>query len=83
LLWEADDIEQSKEYDVEEVISSAKCGQGNNQRILNLVKWRNYPECKDWMEEPFDNFSVDGLEKLWEFHRRNRDAPRDYRLTED
>jgi len=34
------------------------------------------------MEEPFDNFSVGGLEKVWEFHQRNSDVLRDYRLTE-
>jgi len=78
VLREADDIEQSEEYDVEEVMSSRKHG----RRILYLVKWLDYPERRDWTEEPFDNFSVGGLEKLREFHRRNPDAPRDYRLAE-
>jgi len=78
VLREADDIEQSEEYDVEEVMSARKQG----QRILYLVKWLDYPERKDWTEEPYDNFSVGGLEKLREFHQRNPDAPRDYRLTE-
>jgi len=82
VLREADDIEQLEEYDVKEVMSSVERGRGNNKRILYLVKWRDYPERKDWTEEPFDNFSVDGLEKLREFHQRNPDAPRDYRLTE-
>jgi len=63
-------------------MSSIERGRENNKRILYLVKWLNYPERKDWMEEPFDNFSVGGLEKLREFHGRNPDAPRDYRLTE-
>jgi len=81
VLREADDIEQSEEYVVEEVMSSVERGQGNNKRILYLVKWLDYPERKDWTEEPYDNFSVDGLEKLQEFHQRNPDAPRDYRLT--
>jgi len=66
---------------VDEVMSSVECGRGSNRRILYLVKWLDYPECKDWTEEPFDNFSVGGLEKLWEFHQRNPDAPKDYRLT--
>jgi len=35
----------------------------------------------DWTEEPYDNFSVGGLEKLHIFHRRFPEAPRDYRLT--
>jgi len=78
VLREADDIEQSEEYDVEEVMSSRKHG----RRILYLVKWLDYLERRDWTEEPFDNFSAGGLEKLREFHRRNPDAPRDYRLTD-
>jgi len=78
ILREADDIEQSEEYDVEEVMLARKQG----RRILYHVKWLDYPERKDWMEEPFDNFSVGGLEKLREFHQRNPDASRDYRLTE-
>jgi len=81
VLREADDIEQSEEYDVEEVMSSVECGRGNNKRVLYLVRWLDYPERKDWTEEPFDNFSVGGLEKLREFHQRDPNAPRDYRLT--
>jgi len=81
VLREADDIEQSEEYDVEEVMSSAERGRGNNKRILYLSKWLDYPEREDWTEEPFDNFSEGGSEKLGEFHRRNPEAPRDYRLT--
>ena len=82
MLREANDIEQSEEYHVEEVMSSVERGRENNKRILYLVKWLDYPEQKDWTEEPFDNFSEAGLEKLREFHRRNPDAPKDYRLTE-
>ena len=77
VLREADDIEQSEEYDVEEVMSSRKHG----RRILYLVKWLDYPDRKDWTEEPFDNFSEGGLEKLREFHQRNPDALKDYRLN--
>jgi len=69
VLREADDIEQSEEYDVDEVMSSVERGQGNNKRILYLAKWLNYPERKDWTDEPFANFSVGGLEKLREFHQ--------------
>jgi len=83
VLQEADDIEQSEEYDMDEVMSSVEHGRGNNKQILYLVKWLDYPECKDWTGEPFDNFSVGGLEKLREFHRHNPDAPKDYQLTED
>ena len=82
MLCESDDIEQSEEYDVKEVMSSVERGRGNNKRILYLVKWLDYPECKDWTEEPYDNFSEGGLEKLREFHRQNPNVPRDYRLTE-
>jgi len=69
ILREADDIEQSKEYNVEEFMSSVKCSQGNNKQILYLVKWLDYPERNDWTEEPFDSFSIGCLEKLREFHR--------------
>jgi len=82
VLREADDIEQSEEYDVDEVISSVERGWGNNKRILYLVKWLDYLERKDWTEEPFNNFSIGGLEKLWEFHQRNPDTSRDYRLAD-
>jgi len=77
ILQEADDIEQSEEYDVDEVVSSRKQG----RRILYLVKWLDYPDQKDWTEEPFDNFSEGGIEKLRTFHRQNRNSPKDYRLT--
>jgi hypothetical protein len=76
VLREADDIEQSEEYDVDEVVASTKKG----RRVLYLVKWLDYPDRKDWTEEPFDNFSAGGLEKLREFHRRNPAAVKDYRL---
>ena len=82
VLREVDDIEQSEEYDVEEVMSSVERSQGNNKRVLYLDRWLDYPRRKDWTEEPFDNFSVGGLEKLREFYQRNPDSPRDYRLTE-
>jgi hypothetical protein len=78
VLGEADDIEHREEYDVEEVMSSTKKG----CQVLYLVKWLDFPEVQDWTNEPFDNFSVGGLEKHREFHRRNPGTPRDYRLTE-
>jgi len=78
ILREADDIEQSEEYDVDEVVSSRKQG----RRILYLVKWLDYPDRKDWTEEPFDNFSDGGIEKLRTFHWQNPNSPKDYRLTE-
>ena len=62
VLRESDDIEQSEEFDVDEVMSSVERGWENNEKILYLVKWLDYPERKDWTEEPFDNFSVGGLE---------------------
>ena len=82
ILREADDIEQCEEYDVEEVLSSRECGCGNNKWVLYLVRWLDYPDSKDWTEEPFDNFSVGGLEKLREFHQRNPDVLKDYQLTD-
>jgi hypothetical protein len=73
ILREADDIEQSEEYDIDEVLGSTQKG----HRVLYLVKWLDYPDRRNWTEEPFDNFSVGGLEKLREFYSKNPDAPRD------
>jgi hypothetical protein len=78
ILREADDIENSEEYDVDEVMASVK----KSRRVLYLVKWLDFPDRQDWTNEPLDNFSVGGLDKLREFHRRNPDAPSDYRLTD-
>jgi len=63
-------------------MSSVERSQGNNKRVLYRVRWLDYPRRKDWTEELFNNFSVGGLEKLQEFHQRNPDSLRDYRLTE-
>jgi len=82
VLREADDIEQSEEYNVGEVMSVAERGRGNNKRFLYLIKWLDYLERKDWTEEPFDNFSIGAREKLREFHQRNPGVPRDYRFTD-
>jgi len=79
VLWEADNIENSEEYDVDEIMGSTKKG----RRVLYLVKWRDYPNRMDWTNEPFDNFSEGGLEKLREFHRQNPEVPRDYRLAKE
>jgi hypothetical protein len=76
VLREADDVENDKEYDIDVVMSSTQV----RNRVMYLVKWKGWPSKKDWTREPFDNFSVGGLEKLQEFHRKNPDAPRDYRL---
>jgi hypothetical protein len=77
ILREADDIEADDEYDVEEVKGSVK----RRNRVLYHVKWLGWPRKKDWTFEPFENFSVGGLEKLREYHSKNPDSPRDYRLT--
>jgi len=77
ILREADDIEQNKEYDVDAVLGSTKKG----CCTLYLVKWYDYLDRKDWTEEPYDNFSVGGLEKLREFYRKTPDTLREYRLT--
>jgi Chromo (CHRromatin Organisation MOdifier) domain len=79
VLREADDIENSEEYDVDEIMGSTKKG----RQVLYLVKWLDYPDRRDWTNEPFDNFSEGGLEKLREFHRRNPEAPRDSRLAKE
>jgi len=78
ILREADNIVNSEAYDVDEVLGSTKKG----RRVLYLIKWLNFHDRNDWMEEPYNNFSVGGLKKLREFHRKNPDALRDYQLTE-
>jgi len=77
VLHEANDIEQSEEYDVNKVMSSTRKG----HRILYVIRWLDYPNRQDWTKEPFDNFSLGGLDKLREFYQRNSAAPRDYLLT--
>jgi len=79
VLQEVDDIENSEEYDVDEIMGTTKKG----QRVLHLVKWLDYPNRRDWTNKPFDNFSEGGLEKLREFHRPNPEAPRDYWLANE
>jgi hypothetical protein len=77
VLREADEIESSPEYDVNEVIGSTKKG----CRVLYLVKWLDFPDLQDWTNEPFDNFSEGGQQKLQEFHRRNPHVVKDYRVV--
>jgi hypothetical protein len=77
ILREAADIEADDEYDVEEIKASIK----RRNRVLYHTKWLGYPRKKDWTYEPYENFSVGGLEKIREFHQANPDAPRDYRLS--
>jgi hypothetical protein len=76
VLREADDIECTEEYDVEEVMGSSR----TKSRVLYLVRWSGFPKKEEWTWEPYDNFSVGGLEKIHEFHRAHPDSPRDYRL---
>jgi len=57
ILREADDIEQSVEYDGNEVLGSTRKG----CCVRYLVKWLNYTDRKDCREEPYNNFSVGGL----------------------
>ena len=48
ILREADDLDASEEYDVEEIIDSIK----RRNRVLYLVKWLGYPKKKEWTYEP-------------------------------
>jgi len=56
VLREADDIEQSEEYDVDEVMSLVERGRGNNKRILYLVKWLDYRNAKIGRKNPSTTF---------------------------
>jgi hypothetical protein len=78
ILREADDIEGSEEFDVEEIMDSFI----REKRVKYLTKWLGFPKKRDWTSEPFENFSVGGQEKLREFHKKFPDKPRDYRLSE-
>lgn len=78
IVREADDLDASKEYDIEEAVASIK----RRNRVLYLVKWLGYPKKKDWTYVPYENFSEGGLEKLQEFHAANPGAERDYRLID-
>jgi hypothetical protein len=78
ILREADDIEGSEEFDVEEIMDSFI----RERRVKYLTKWLGFPKKRDWTSEPFENFSVGGPEKLREFHKKFPDKPRDYRLSE-
>ena len=79
VLCEVNNIENSTEYDVDDVMASAKKG----RHVLYLIKLLDYPDQWDWTNERLANFSVGGLEKHQEFHRWNPDVPSDYRLTEE
>jgi len=79
VLQEADNIENSEEYDVDEIMGSTKKG----RQVLYRVKWLDYPDRRDWTNEPFDNFSEGGMEKLREFHRWHPEALRDYWLAKE
>ena len=70
------DIEGDDEYDVEEAKGSIL----RQKSVLYHVKWLGSPKKKDWTFEPFENFSEGGREKLYRFHAKHPNAPRDYRL---
>jgi len=78
VLRETDDIEYSAEYYVDEVMASTQ--RTKKSRVLYLIKWLDYPDRKDWTQEPYESFSVGGREKLVIFHTKFPDAPRDPRL---
>jgi len=44
VLRKANDIEQSEEYNVEEVMCSVEHGRENKKQVHNLVKWLDYLE---------------------------------------
>jgi hypothetical protein len=50
MFREEDDVDNSEEHDVEQIMGSTKKG----RRVLYQVKWRNYPNRRDSTNEPFD-----------------------------
>jgi hypothetical protein len=77
VLKEADEIEQSDEYEVKEVMGSTLV----HGKILYLVKWEGYPNKKDWTREPYEHFLTEGAkDQIRRFHESNPDAPKDPRV---
>ena len=50
------------------------------KRVLYLVQWKNFPNEKDWTEEPFEHFG-NAMESLREFHAKHPNAARDERVV--
>ena len=77
VLREESDIKADEEYDVDEVQGSIT----HRNRVLYHVKLLGYPKKKDWTFEPYENFSERGLEKLYQFHIKHLNQPKDSRIT--
>jgi hypothetical protein len=50
------------------------------KRVLYLVQGKDYPNEKDWTEEPFEHFG-NVMECLRKFHAKNPNAARDDRVV--
>jgi hypothetical protein len=62
-------VEGFEEYKIDELMDS-KFSRG---KLQYLVKWKDYPNCVDWMWEPEDKILPDNRT---EFHEKHPSAPR-------
>jgi hypothetical protein len=69
LELKADAEDYTEEFEMEEILDARKI----HGKVLYLVKWKGYPEEKDWTEEPAEHFQK---EALWEFHKKFPRKPR-------
>ena len=76
VLWEAADIENDDEYDMDEMRGSIT----RRNHVLYHVKWRGYHRGGGWTFEPYEDFTDNGRMMSLDFHARHPDQPRDYRL---
>ena len=79
VLKNSDPIETEEEYDVDDVMDSIE---KKNGQVLYLVKWKGWPNKKDWTREPFENFnSLGSRDVLRRFHNDHPSVPKDTRLN--
>ena len=79
VLEEMEGLVTSTEYEPEEVMGSTYSRVRN--KVLYLVKWKDFPEREDWTKEPQDHL-WDGYEDLvCEYHRRYPGRIQDDRLV--
>ena len=70
--------EVTEEFEVEEIVDSWRF----EGTVLYMVKWKDYPDMKDWTEEPIEHL-LDAKEALWEYHGRFPKKPRDNKVPKN
>jgi cysteinyl-tRNA synthetase len=64
--------------EVEQILDSNHHNEEN--RVLYLVQQKDYPNQKDWTQDPLEHFR-NAMECLREFHVKNPNAARDDRVV--